>query len=73
MRQLLRLQTLQDCLKLTRENAVAVLRIMAVFGYAHTTAFKNNWVIPPGVNHSLWFSIYGTTPNLNTGKGNSSQ
>ena len=73
MRQLLRLQTLQDCLKLTRENAVAVLRIMAVFGYADTTAFKNSWVIPPGVNHSLWFSIYGTTPNLNTGKGNSSQ
>jgi hypothetical protein len=73
MRKLLRLETLQDCLELTRENSVAVLRIMVVFGYNETQSFKLNWTIPPGVNHNLWFSIYGNTPGIQSGKGNSSQ
>lgn len=73
MRKLLRLETVQDCLKLTRENCAAVLRIMVVFGYNETQSFKSNWKIPPGVNHSFWFNIYGNTPEIKSCKGNSSQ
>lgn len=68
---MLRLPTLEDCLKLVRSETASVLRIMRVVGWDDTEAFKGYWRIPPGVSHSLWFKIYGQVPDLRTGKGNS--
>ena len=72
MRALLRLHTLDDCLKLEQRDAASVLRILRVVGYDSTLAFQGLWTVPPGVSHSLWHKIYGNLPNLRTGKGNSS-
>jgi hypothetical protein len=73
MQEILGLTSLQLCLQLPRDESAACCCIMSVFGYDETRAFRGLWVIPPGVNHRLWFSIYGHTPNLMTGKGNSTQ
>jgi hypothetical protein len=64
------LNSYEDCMQLSRDAAVAVLRIMLVFRYDATHFFRGLWRIPPsGIPISVWDKTYGDQPALKSGKG----
>ena len=73
MRKLFDLNTVEDCLSLSRSEAIAVLRAMTVIGWQGCVVFQHLWTFPPGVNKSKWVGLYSPVPQINTGKGNSSK
>jgi hypothetical protein len=65
------LESYKDCVQLSREEAVAVLRIMLVFRYEETSFFRGLWRIPPlGISRTEWIDTYGEQAGvLKSGKG----
>jgi hypothetical protein len=70
VREWLGLTSWGSCFELSRDQAVSVLRIMAVFRYNETSYFVGLWTLPPlGMKHTDWYDTYGQQVTLKTGKG----
>jgi hypothetical protein len=70
VRNLLGLESWEDCQQLGREACIGVLHILQVFRFDLTDFFRGLWQLPPGgMGREGWFELYGITPNIKTGKG----